>query len=273
MPKASSTTQQGEDDSDASPTGIRGDHENPSTASISTSIGTGPMVPTALICDNCLLRRGLRHILSGTPFVVPDEGGRTGSRLVSEKAQEPALCILVVDQLSSRTPEMVRQVKERHPAARIVVLADYLDPGLVVQANEVGVDGFCLAGSDPQVLITSLELVMLGELALPTGLVCLILGRAALSPEPEPRDSKVLVPPKAPEPGARTLSAREAEILWCLLDGAPNKMIARKLDVAEATVKVHVKAILRKIGAANRTQAAMWAMDYLPTTRGASLHG
>jgi two-component system, NarL family, nitrate/nitrite response regulator NarL len=114
---------------------------------------------------------------------------------------------------------------------------------------------------------------MLGELALPTGLVRMILGRAALSPEPEPRDSKVLVPPKAPEPGARTLSAREAEILWCLLDGAPNKMIARKLDVAEATVKVHVKAILRKIGAANRTQAAMWAMDYLPTTRGASLHG
>ena len=119
--------------------------------------GLETTVATALICDNSLLRSGLQHILSGTPFVIPDEGARTGSRLVSEKAQEPALCILVVDQLSSRTPEMVRQVKERHPAARIVVLADYLDPGLVVQANEVGVDGFCLAGSDPQVLIEAVD--------------------------------------------------------------------------------------------------------------------
>jgi two-component system, NarL family, nitrate/nitrite response regulator NarL len=273
MPKASSRMQQGEDDSDGSLTGIRGDHENSSTASIGTSIGMGPMVPTALICDNALLRRGLQHILSGTPFVVPDEGATTGSKLVSEKVQEPALCILVVDQLSSRTPEMVRQVKERNPAARIVVVADHLDPGLVVQAHRAGVDGFCLTGSDPQVLIISLELVMLGELALPTGLVRMILSRAALSPEPEPRDSKVLVPPKAPEPGARSITAREAEILRCLVDGAPNKMIARKLDVAEATVKVHVKAILRKIGATNRTQAAMWAMDHLPTTGEASLHG
>jgi two-component system, NarL family, nitrate/nitrite response regulator NarL len=49
-----------------------------------------------------------------------------------------------------------------------------------------------------------------------------------------------------------------------LREGAPNKLIARKLDITEATIKVHVKAILRKIGAANRTQAAMWASQRLP---------
>jgi two-component system nitrate/nitrite response regulator NarL len=47
------------------------------------------------------------------------------------------------------------------------------------------------------------------------------------------------------------------------MDGEPNKVIARKLHVAEATVKVHIKAILRKIGVANRTQAAMWAKGHL----------
>jgi two-component system nitrate/nitrite response regulator NarL len=46
------------------------------------------------------------------------------------------------------------------------------------------------------------------------------------------------------------------------MQGAPNKVIARKLDVAEATVKVHIKAILRKIRVANRTQAAMWAVNH-----------
>ncbi len=66
----------------------------------------------------------------------------------------------------------------------------------------------------------------------------------------------------------RMLSNREAEILHCLMQGAPNKIIARQLDVAEATVKVHVKAILRKIQVANRTQAAMWAVEHLSPTGG-----
>jgi two-component system nitrate/nitrite response regulator NarL len=57
------------------------------------------------------------------------------------------------------------------------------------------------------------------------------------------------------------LSAREKCILRCLLNGDANKVIARKVDIAEATVKVHVKAILRKIRVRNRTQAAIWAMN------------
>ena len=73
------------------------------------------------------------------------------------------------------------------------------------------------------------------------------------------------------DPAIRTLSSREAEILQCLMQGAPNKVIARKLDVAEATVKVHIKAILRKIRVANRTQAAMWAVNHLSGGGEASL--
>jgi two-component system nitrate/nitrite response regulator NarL len=68
------------------------------------------------------------------------------------------------------------------------------------------------------------------------------------------------------------LSAREVQILNCLRQGAPNKAIARRLEVAEATVKVHIKAILRKIGVANRTQAAMWASKRLSQRGGASVN-
>jgi DNA-binding CsgD family transcriptional regulator len=64
--------------------------------------------------------------------------------------------------------------------------------------------------------------------------------------------------------GLQTLSARESVILSCLLEGSPTKLIARKLEVSEATVKVMVKSILRRINARNRTQAALWAREHLP---------
>jgi len=62
---------------------------------------------------------------------------------------------------------------------------------------------------------------------------------------------------------ASRLSDRETQILRLLTTGASNKLIARELGLAEATVKVHIKAILRKARAENRTQAAMWATQFL----------
>lgn len=59
----------------------------------------------------------------------------------------------------------------------------------------------------------------------------------------------------------RRLSEREAEILGCLMKGQPNKVIARSCDITEATVKVHMKSIMRKLQVENRTQAAIWAME------------
>jgi two-component system, NarL family, nitrate/nitrite response regulator NarL len=224
--------------------------------------GLGSEVPTALICDAPLLRTGLQRILSGTPFALVVDGSATDQRLGSEVGQEAKLIILAVSQPSSRTPEIVRQAKERHPAARIVLLASNFDLDSVTQARAAGVDGFCLSDSSRDVLVTTLEMVMLGESMLPGTVVRSILDSMTPSPGPEPA-SKAPDKPKASDPGARSLSSREAEILSSLMEGTPNKLIARKLHVTEATVKVHVKAILRKIGAANRTQAAMWAKGHL----------
>jgi two-component system, NarL family, nitrate/nitrite response regulator NarL len=221
----------------------------------------GREVTTALICDTPLLRRGLQRVLSETPFALVEESPATDPKLVSGKAQEPALVILAVSQPSNRTPEMVRQAKEQHPAARIVLLADHIDLTLVTQGRKAGVDGFCLTGSSREVLITSLEMVMLGETMLPGPVVRSIIDSMAPGPEPE-LATEVPQEPKASAPGARSLSAREAEVLSSLMEGTPNKLIARKLHLTEATVKVHIKAILRKIGATNRTQAAMWAKGH-----------
>jgi two-component system nitrate/nitrite response regulator NarL len=127
------------------------------------------------------------------------------------------------------------------------------------------VDGFCLSTSDREVLIKSLELIMMGEKLLPGALLCSMLSQMTSGAKPD-QDSP-LAEPLPIDPGMHKLSNREAEILRCLMRGEPNKVIAKKLDVTEATIKVHVKAILRKIGAANRTQAAMWAAERF-TTRG-----
>jgi two-component system nitrate/nitrite response regulator NarL len=65
-------------------------------------------------------------------------------------------------------------------------------------------------------------------------------------------------------PNTFKLSVKEVQVLSYVRDGAPNKVIDRKMEITEATVKVHMKAILRKIGVSNRTQAAMWASQRLP---------
>jgi two-component system nitrate/nitrite response regulator NarL len=173
------------------------------------------------------------------------------------------LVIIEANQNTGRVLEVIRQVKERSPETWIVALADQFDLSFVQTAHEAGVNGFCLTASGPEVLIKSLELVMLGESILPFEVVRSIMERA-LQAGNQPVQDDCVAGSKMSELTACKLSVREAEILGCLTKGEPNKVIARRLDITEATIKVHVKAILRKIGASNRTQAAMWASQRLP---------
>jgi two-component system nitrate/nitrite response regulator NarL len=108
-------------------------------------------------------------------------------------------------------------------------------------------------------LVRALELVIAGETFLPA-----VIGLALLEQLSHPAMPDAQAVRTAPQSGlAGRLSDRETQILRCLMQGASNKEIGRQLDLAEATVKVHIKSILRKIRAANRTQAAMWAQQHL----------
>jgi two-component system, NarL family, nitrate/nitrite response regulator NarL len=225
--------------------------------------GLGPEASTALICDSPVLRAELQHILAGTPLTVAEGFSAAWPTLVSGRVQEPTLVIFAANRLPSSMLKMVQRTKERFPAARIVVLADYFDLRFVRHGRDAGVEGFCLIGSSRSVLITSLELVRLGEPVLPSTLVRGILDELPLRLGPKLQNN-ILADPKPADPRLSSLSAREAAILTCLIEGASNKAIARKFDLAEGTVKVHMKAILRKIGMANRTQAAIWAAEHLP---------
>ncbi len=232
--------------------------------------GSGLKIATALLCESPLLRAGLQHILSGTPFVVAEAGSDTSAIPIRRETQEPALCLIEANQDAKQVSKVVRQARECFPKARVVALADQFDLCRVRLVLNAGVDGFCLTGASREVLIKSLELVMLGETILPTVAMHSVLDRLAQSPQSETLGSTAT--PNSSDPKAQKLSNREMEVLDCLRDGSSNKVIALKLDVAEATIKVHVKAVLRKIGASNRTQAAMWATAHLMTKGKAALN-
>jgi two-component system nitrate/nitrite response regulator NarL len=236
-----------------------------------TGSDSGPRVSTALICESFLLRTGLQYILSGTPFVIAEEFPSEWPGLISQKAQEPTLVIFATNRLPSGMLQNVRQTKEQFPEARLLVLADHFDFDFVQRGRNAGVEGFCLTGTSREVLITSLELIMLGQPVLPSTLVQALLGGESFSLASKLQNT-ILAESEPADPRLGSLSARETAILTHLMEGASNKDIARKLELAEGTVKVHLKAILRKVGAADRTQAAMWAMDHLPATGATPLH-
>lgn len=225
-------------------------------------------VPTFLICQNGLVHKGLQHLLSGTGFAVLNNTFDTTSAFLYLPEGAASLVLVHDDPRCPDTAAMIRQVKSQYPWAKVVVLAERFEPEAVLAHYAAGADGFCLAGSSPEVLVTSLELIMLGQVALPPEVVLLLLDEMACRPH-RPSSPPTMTEAAPSHPVLRKLSSREAEILRCLMRGEPNKVIARNLDVAEAPVKVHVKAILRKIGAGNRTQAALWATQHL-SNRGAA---
>jgi two-component system nitrate/nitrite response regulator NarL len=206
-------------------------------------------VTTYLICQKALLRTGVSYILKGTRFVLVGSEPAAGTL--------PEL-VLLCDSLSpDSAADRIKQLKEQYPGARLVALSENLDPWIVRDLCTLGLDGFCPTGMSQAAMVKALELVMLGE-----GFLPISVSLAMLEQSTAPRLPTSAAANNRPEVGAK-FSDREAQILRFLTQGASNKVIARDLGLAEATVKVHVKAILRKAKAANRTQAAMWASRLL----------
>ncbi len=227
-------------------------------------------VTTILGCKNSMLREGLRHVLSSTRFKLHPESLIREELNPDLDVADPLLFIIDVNLYPAGLDEGITSLRQQYPQARIVVLSDNFDLDDMKSAFQSGADGYCLATTGCEALIKYLDLVMLGEMVFPSAAFLATI--AGIGEELEPRKEASPIKVSQAQTNAamegqdlpiRTLSSREAEILQCLMHGAPNKVIARKLDVAEATVKVHIKAILRKIRVANRTQAAMWAVNHL----------
>jgi two-component system nitrate/nitrite response regulator NarL len=216
------------------------------------------------ICNNPLLRVGLEKILSDAGFGVWREIIEEPSLLPNIHSEVRVLFIIDGNTYGAGAVEMIAELKARAPEGRIVILADAFQPAAIAAAWDAGAHGFCLSTHRHDVLIKFLELVMLGEAVLPSEIVLSLAEGGERYAPPLPADA--MPQAEAVELANRKLSNREAEILVCLKEGAPNKVIARRLNLSEATVKVHVKAILKKVGVCNRTQAALWATRNIPAS-------
>jgi DNA-binding NarL/FixJ family response regulator len=165
--------------------------------------------------------------------------------------------------------EQISLFRNRHPDARIAIVADRYRPNEMTSAFRPGANGYFVNVITGDRFIRSIELVMMGETIFPQAFLSFIIDAnrphlveaAATVRNLEP----ILVATE--DATAPLLSPQEKVILRCLIEGDSNKCIARKIDISEATVKVHVKAILRKIRVQNRTQAAVWGVNYGSHTR------
>jgi two-component system nitrate/nitrite response regulator NarL len=197
---------------------------------------------TVLIEPSCLFRQGLKHLLADTRFAVEVEFST-----IEQAVGDTVASGLVIIGKASTEPGDLQQLREAYSEARIVVLASDLTVDALRDAMNAGADGFLMNDVSPEALLQSLELVMLGEKVFPTNLAAMLLD---LSNAPSPLNSVRGV-----------MTPREHEILQALVTGSSNKMIANRLGITEATVKIHLKTLLRKIDVNNRTQAAIWAVN------------
>lgn len=150
----------------------------------------------------------------------------------------------------------VRSLRSAYPAARVVVLAETDEPGTILGCLAAGAHGYVLQSSTTALLLQALSIVEGGGVFVPTSVA--VPARAV---------------PVAQVSTPAGLTERQREVLRLLSGGRPTKSIARELGVAVGTVKVHLAAIYRALGATNRVEALVKAgeLPSLPAMRGALL--
>jgi len=207
--------------------------------------------------ENRLFREGIRRILASRKMEVIGEVRSLVEAADMLRATQTSVNLLLCDPSTDLQEEFaaMKDIAQEFPHVRIVLLTNHITLGWLEMAVDAGASGFLPKDISADALRYSLELVLLGEQIFPT--VQSLLETRPQAPTVSP-DVAIELPRHIP------LSAREGQILSCLVNGLPNKTIARNLNMAEATVKVHLKALLRKINARNRTQAAIWGMNHVP---------
>ncbi len=196
-----------------------------------------------LVDDHALFREGLKLLLSGLdPKAKLEEAGDLVRALKLADDADFDLILLDLKLPGPNGLDALAALREATDgAAPIVVLSGEDDPGVVRAAIEQGAMGFIPKSSTPEVLIQALRLVLASGVYLPP----LALGaRAAPAPASAPAEVKL--------PG---ITDRQMDVLRCVIQGKPNKVIARDLDISEGTVKLHLSAVFRALNAHNRTEA------------------
>jgi two-component system, NarL family, nitrate/nitrite response regulator NarL len=216
-------------------------------------------VTTSIVVRSPILREGLNKLLLDAGVSAHCENpARDVASLIKAVRSRGADLVILDGSLCETHSQLVVSLRQAAPEVRIVIIAARDSMNRIADESIAAADGILSSETSSEEIMLSLRLIRLGGRVVPPDyLLTRLLGTrpVARSEMPQPSQARDLAPPE------QLPSPRETEILHYLTEGCSNKTIARQLGIAEATVKVHLKGLLRRIRVANRTQAAIWAMN------------
>ena len=205
-----------------------------------------------IVDDHPLFIEGIRGILQRLDEVVAIEtsGSCEEALALTENDDDLDLVLLDLNLPGMSGLDGLQQLRHHLPATPVVLISAPEDRSKVLQAVELGAMGYIPKSSSQDIIISALKLVLSGGVYLPMAVLDTVNSMQAKTSNEE----------------GQTLTPRQVEVLILLAEGSSNKTIARQLNMAENTVRVHVSAILRFLGVNNRTEAGVVAgrMGLLP---------
>ena len=198
----------------------------------------GP-IRVMVVDDHPLLREGIAAVLEQQPDMLLVAEATDGAQAIERfRETRPDVTLMDLQMPNMHGIDTIAAIRSEFPAARIVVLTTYHGDVQAVRAFKAGASGYLLKNLLRRELIDTIQAVHRGQRRIPPEIASEIAEHA----------------------DADALSPREVEVLRCVAQGNANKRVAIQLGIAEETVKAHMKSILAKLGANDRTHAVTIAL-------------
>lgn len=208
-------------------------------------------VSILLIDDHPLLRQGIKQLVEmEDDMVVLGEASNAGDGIRLATELEPDLILMDLNMPDVNGIEALKKLRDLDVSSHIVMFTVSDQEDDVVAALRAGADGYLLKDMEPEDMIAQLRQAALGKTVISSRLTTL-LAEALRSNKPQ----------QTSRPDFDSLTPREKDILRLIAEGLSNKMIGRKLDISDGTVKVHVKHLLKKLSLRSRVEVAVWAVE------------
>ncbi|MCB0874926.1 MAG: response regulator transcription factor [Solirubrobacterales bacterium] len=201
------------------------------------------MISVLLAEDHPVVRTGLVELLGSEPDIeIVGAVGDGVAALAALEEHDPDVVILDVTMPEMDGIEATRRISATAPERKVVILTASADRDQMLRAIDAGALGYMLKDASPEDLIEGVRTAARGDSPL------------------DPKVARELLADRR-HSRAPQLTDREREVLSLVGDGMPNKLIARRLEISEKTVKAHLTRVYAELGVTDRTQAALWARD------------
>ena len=202
-----------------------------------------------LIDDHPLLRKGVKQLIElDSQLLVIGEASNAEEGITQATQLEPDLILLDLNMPEINGIETLKLLRDAGVASRVVVFTVSDNEEDVIAALKAGADGYLLKDMEPEDLLSNLNQAALGKMVISERLSSMLAQALQRNR-------------KRTGPDISSLSPREKQIIKLIAGGLPNKLIARKLNITEGTVKVHVKHLFKKLNLRSRVEVAVWAVQ------------